>query len=67
MAMILAKVAGFFWTTAQASCCAHRPHAPVQIWNGRCRDFPGSSNRPRSIIAFYDARRQGRRRPALAS
>lgn len=61
MAMILAKVAGFSWTTAQAILlrAANRSLSTQDLdraLSGFSRLKPATA---RSILAFYDARRQG--------
>ena len=49
MAMILAKVAGFSWSTAQASCCAPPTvRSRRRISTARCRASRGSSPAPRA-------------------
>src|SRR5947209_4125856 len=68
MAMILAKVAGFSWTTAQSILLrATGRTLSVQDLERALSGFSRlKQSTARSIIAFYDARRQGSL-PALAS
>ena len=69
IAMILVKVAGFSWTTAQSILL--RPAGRTLSVQDLERALSGFSRlkqtTARSIIAFYDARRQGNAVPALAS
>ncbi len=69
MAMILAKVAGFSWTTAQSILLrATGRTLSVQDLERALSGFSRlKQSTARSILAFYDARRQGAPVPALAS
>jgi hypothetical protein len=69
MAMILAKVAGFSWTTAQSILLrATGRTLSVQDLERALSGFSRlKQSTARSILAFYDARRQGTPMSALAS
>jgi uncharacterized protein (DUF2336 family) len=69
MAMILAKVAGFSWSTAQAILlrAANRSLSPQDLDRALSGFSRLKSGTARSIIQFYDARRGGAEAPLPAA